>query len=74
MVMSEELSESQLKRLSLSMVSSGVVAGAGIGYFTTYIPYESPLNIVVGGIIGGILLGGLPALLFWKWQLRNVRG
>lgn len=72
--MAEERSELKLKWISRYMVASGVVAGAALGYFTTFVPLAAPLDIVVGGIRGGILLGVLPALAVRKWQTRNASG
>lgn len=69
--MAEELTEESWKRLSIHLVTSSALSGAAIGYFTTFIPFQWPINILVGAIVGGVLLGIFPALVFRMLYLQE---
>lgn len=67
--MTEELTEESWIRLSSHLVVSSALSGAAVGYFTSFVPFQWPADVLVGAVVGGLLLGLLPALVFRRWYL-----
>ena len=71
--MNESREELILQFVILNMVSYATLTWAGVGYFTTFLPFDAPINALIAGLLGGILFGIVPALAFWKWQIQKIR-